>query len=468
MRFTDYLKTAYKNLMRQKSRTILTIVAIMVGSLSLILMVSIIISIRQAMVDQFQKLGAFDLVTVSRDPNSVDTGSLVSTNGSPDEGKKMDDTTLAQMKALPHVAEATAITMVNIGTMRLEGGQKKTWGNITGFDPNNDVFGMTIVAGRKLTSGDLDKIIVGQRFLEEVGFSGDPKELIGKKVLLNSKMGGGSTVDWGPLPEKPPTNGDNKSFYENQKSVDIPVEIVGIVNNGNMDSGGSYVSLAWAKKLMTQVRWEYGKNCENSKENCVPQMSLIKDSMFDRQGYSSLILKVDDQDNIDKLADSVKGLGYGANTAKLMLQEINKILSMVGAVLAVIGGISLFVAAIGIINTMIMATYERTREIGVLRACGATKGTISRLFTFEAAMLGFWGGVFGMGISYILGTVARLIVKNNPSAAMSAIPIQQIGNFPWWLIVSVLAFTTLIGMLSGLYPAHRAAKLNPVEALRYE
>jgi putative ABC transport system permease protein len=197
-------------------------------------------------------------------------------------------------------------------------------------------------------------------------------------------------------------------------------------------------------------------------------MQLVKDSWFDRQGYSSVIIKVDDQDNIDKVADSVKVLGYGANTAKLMLEEINKILTMVGAVLAVIGGISLFVAAIGIINTMIMATYERTREIGVLRACGATKGTISRLFTFEAAMLGFWGGVFGMTISFILGTVAKFIVQHNPASAMSNIPISEIGNFPLWLILSVLAFTTLIGMLSGLYPAHRAAKLNPVEALRYE
>ncbi|OGB70370.1 hypothetical protein A2Y26_00130 [candidate division CPR2 bacterium GWD2_39_7] len=483
MRLFDYIKTAYKNLMRRKSRTFLTIVAITVGSLSLILMVSIIISIKQSLVKQFQELGAFNLVTVMRDPNSVDSHSLVGTNGDPNEGKKIDDTTLATMRKLNHVAEGTPTTQVNAGTMRLEGEAKKTWGNVLGIDPNNNVFGMEVVAGRKLTEGDMDKIVVGQRFLEEVGFKGAPKDLIGKKVILTIKMGGGSAPDWGPLPEKPPENAD-KEWWESEsnKGTDIPAEIVGVLHNGMMDSGGSYVTLDWAKKLMTSVSWRYPEQTKEQKEHqeqnsknqgqnfqaSQPQMELQKDSWFERQGYSSIFLKVDDQKNLEKLAEEVKVQGYGANTAEEMLDQINEILTGIGIILAVIGGISLFVASIGIINTMIMATYERTREIGVMRACGAKKRTIRRLFTFEAAMLGFWGGVLGMGISYILGTIAKYFVNNSTSAAMSNIPISEIGNFPWWLILSVVAFTTFIGMMSGLYPAHRAAKLNPVEALRYE
>lgn len=469
MRFQDYIKIAFKNLMRQKSRTVLTIVAITVGSLSLILMVSIIISIRQSLVNQFQKLGAFSLVTVTKDPNSTGSQSLVGSYGDPSEGKKIDDSTLAQMRSLANVIEATPTVMVNIGTMRLDGNSKKTWGNVTGFDPNNDVFGMTLVAGRKLKSTDMDKIIVGQRFLEEIDYKGDPKDIIGKKVLLNAKMGGNGAPDWGPAPEKPPANAD-KEYWESRSnvSIDIPAEIVGVVNNGNIDTGGNYISLAWAKRLMTQVRWEYPEQKDGNKENWQPQMQLIKDSWFESQGYTSIILKADDQKNIEKLAESVKALGYGANTAKQMLDEINQILTTIGIVLAIIGGISLFVAAIGIINTMVMATYERTREIGVLRACGATKGTISKLFTFEAAMLGFWGGFFGMAISYGLGLIAKYVVNNSSSAAMSNIPISEIGNFPLWLIMAVIGFTTFVGMISGLYPAHRAAKLNPVEALRYE
>ena len=116
---------------------------------------------------------------------------------------------------------------------------------------------------------------------------------------------------------------------------------------------------------------------------------------------------------------------------------------------------------------MIMATYERTREIGVMRACGATKATIRRLFTFEAAMLGFWGGLFGLLISYGIGMLAKLLVTKY-GANLGNVPVQHIGSFPFWLIAGVISFTTLIGMLAGLYPAIRAARLNPVDALRYE
>jgi len=196
-------------------------------------------------------------------------------------------------------------------------------------------------------------------------------------------------------------------------------------------------------------------------------LQLVKQDNFKQQGYGSIILKADDTANIGAIADEVKKLGFGANTAQAMLDQINKILFIMSIVLAVIGGISLFVATIGIINTMVMATYERTREIGVLRACGATRATIRRLFMAEAASLGFWGGVFGVAISFGLGQVAKLIVQKNGSS-LGSLPVDHIGHFPWWLIVGVILFTTLLGMLSGLIPAIRAARLNPVEALRYE
>lgn len=467
MRFSDYVRLAYKNLTRQKTRTALTIVAITVGSLSLILMVSIILSIRESLVNQFKQLGAFDLVTVIKDPNSTDNNTLIGSNGDPSEGKKIDDTTLANMKTLPHVAAATPTASLWVNTIRLEGNPKKTWANIVAYDPANDVFGMSIVAGRKLNSTDMDKIVVGSRFMQDIGFAGQPKDLIGKKVILISKMGGGGNgIDWGPLPEKPPVNAD-KSWYENQSKngIEIPAEIVGITANGSIDSGGSYVTLGWARRLMTMVSWQWPEMKE--KDNYQMEMTLVKDDQLTKNGYSSIILKSDDQKNLDVIASGVKAQGYGATTAKTMLDQINKILATVGAVLAVIGGISLFVAAIGIINTMIMATYERTREIGVMRACGATKSTIQKLFTFEAAMLGFWGGLFGMLVSLGIGGLVRFLMLKK-GLTLGDLPVTEIGKFPWWLIVSVLAFTTLVGMLSGLYPAHRASKMNPVDALRYE
>ncbi len=475
MRLVDYFRTAFKNLSRQKARTILTIIAITVGSLSLILMASLIISIKQSLVDQFKSLGAFDLVSVIKDPNSADSGSLIGgANGDPSDGKAIDDATLTAMNKLPYVIEATPIIgNIGVSTMRLEGQNKKTWASFVAYDPDNDVFNLPIAYGRKLTSRDMDKITVGSRFAGEMGFGGRPEDLVGKKILLNFRAGGGSAPDWGELPAKPPVEA-NKEWYDaqNKAGIEIPVEIIGVTDNGALDDGQSYINIAWARRLMVNVSWQQsgqsncnGPDCRQS--TSAPIYTLEKYDNFVQQGYSSIILKADSTTNINAIADSVKKLGYGANTAQAMLDQINQILLMISAVLAVIGGISLFVATIGIINTMVMATYERTKEIGVLRACGATRATIRRLFMAEAACLGFLGGVFGILISYGLGQIAQLLVSKY-GADLGNLPIDNIGSFPFWLVLAVVAFTTVLGTISGLLPAIRAARLNPVEALRYE
>lgn len=366
-----------------------------------------------------------------------------------------------------------------------------------GYDPNANVFDLPIAAGRNIQSSDMDKVVVGGRIIQTYGYSTHPQDLLGKNLLLQIKSGGCNAPDWGNPPEKPPTTGDSKDFCNKMQTVEIPAEIVGVADNSSIDDGQSYINIAWARRLNSNVHWEFDQsaqqkanaasqaltdqqkqtekqtgvsqsNNDNQNNNSSGYMVLKKDDNFAQTGYSSVILKIDDKSNIQTVATEVKKLGYGAMTAQAMLDQINRILYLIGALLAVIGGISLFVASIGIINTMIMATYERIREIGVMRACGATRATIRHLFTFEAAMLGFWGGVFGVLISLILGMTARLLIQHFGGGVGSNIPIDKIGSFPWWLVVSVIAFTTLLGMISGLYPAIKAARLNPVEALRYE
>jgi ABC-type antimicrobial peptide transport system permease subunit len=497
MIITDYLYMSVKNLSRQKLRTFLTIVAITIGSLSVILMLSLVFSIRQSLVDQLKELGAFNLITIVRDPNFSDNPQLITGgNGGPenDDGRKMDDTTVASISGILHVQSVTATLSPWIKTVRLEGAEKKMWSNILAYQPESDVIELPLIAGRALTEYDLDKIVVGSEFVQVAGFTGREKELIGKKALLSVEGGGGSAPDWGPTPIQPPLNAD-KEWYESQnnKVLDIPAEIVGVIGANNLGNNQNYVTLAWARKLMTQVNWEWDesarKACEQ-KNNSQPEMivdessgkkerinqqncdglgvqKLARRDNFSRSGYGSIILKVDNTKNLDSVAEEIRKFGYGVTTAKDMLAQINKILFIVSVVLAAIGGISLFVAAIGIINTMIMATFERTREIGVLRACGAKRSTIRRLFMIEAALLGFFGGVFGLLISLLIGFVARVMVTKF-SASLGNIPLDQIGSFPLWLIGGVITFTTVVGVISGLYPAIKASRLNPVEALRYE
>ena len=469
MNFFDYILTSLKNLSRQKARTFLTVSAITVGSLSIILMVSLLIGIRQSLMDIFASMDAFSLVTVTPDPDSVDGGKGLITggNGSPvSDDKKLTASTLATLKKLPNVADATPIGGgIWIDTMKLQGESKKMWASLLAYEPDTKVFQMPLSAGRKLTNTDMDKIVVGSRFIKTYGYGSHPQDLVGKKVIFNMKTGGGSAPDWGPLPAKPPQNAD-KEWWEaqNNKTTEITAEIVGVAENSAMSDDQNYINIAWATRLMTQVRWE-NQECKKD-EPCSNAMSIVKDDQYTKNGYGSIILKADDAKNLAGISSQVSKLGYGVTTAEDMVAEMNKIFAGIGIVLGIIGGISLFVAGIGIINTMVMATYERIREIGVMRACGATRATIRRLFTFEAAMLGFWGGVFGLGLSFVIGKVGTSIVGKFVTDI--PVPIDEVISFPWWLILGVIGFTTLIGMISGLGPAIKAARLNPVDALRYE
>ncbi len=494
MRFLDYFRSAFKNLVRHKVRTFLTIVAITIGSLSIILMVSLLTTIRQSVVDFFASMDAFTLVTVTPDPNAAENGGgLFQTGDTGDvaEDKKLDDTVVAKLKAIPHVVDATPIGGgLWIKNMRLDGQEKKMWANFMSYDPGSTVFSMPLAAGRSLTRDDMDKIIVSTRFAKTYGYAGNPKDLIGQRVIFIFQ--GGDLPDWGDvLPEKPP-EGDNKDWWEQQqkKTIEIPVEIIGVAESSTFDDSQNFINIAWAKRLMTHVRWEWQSTCTKEQEEqwrmwneqqkqkynqpsqkytgpeCTSEQVLVKTDDFTKNGYGSIMLKTDSTDTIKDVSDAISKMGYGVATAQDMLDEMNKMLLGIGAILAAIGGISLFVAAIGIINTMVMAGYERIREIGVMRACGATKKTIRRLFTFEAALLGFFGGIFGLLLSFLIGKVANVIADKYASSVN--FPFDKVSSFPWWLIVGVLAFTTIIGLLSGLGPAVRSSRLNPVDALRYE
>lgn len=501
----DFIRTAFKNFARQKLRTFLTITAITVGSLSLILMASLLLGMRQTAIESFKKMGAFNLVTVIKDPNSIDDNTQLISNGNDgmsDEGKKIDDATLSLIKNLPNVASATPTLSVWVKTIRLEGSDKKSWSNMMAYETQANVFDMQLLAGRNLIDSDLDKIIVGSRFLETYGYTSNPQGLIGKKVLLSYESGPGSGPDWGNPPAKPQMNKDGEWKDGNEKPImiDIPAEIVGIADNRLMNSDQNYVTIAWAKKLMTTVNWQFDdsarKECDKNNEvkmqelkqqaqnsgdktilddasrnmtRCddLVQMILKKDDGFVRNGYGSVIIKVKDEKQIAKVAEGVQKMGYGAVTAQNMIDQINKVIAGISLGLGVIGGISLFVAAIGIINTMLMAGYERIREIGVMRACGATKSNIRLLFTLEAAFLGFWGGIFGLIISVVLTQIAKFGIKKF-GGSLNELPLDHVGDFSIWLILAIIAFTTLIGLISGLYPAIRASRLNPVEALRNE
>ena len=132
----------------------------------------------------------------------------------------------------------------------------------------------------------------------------------------------------------------------------------------------------------------------------------------------------------------------------------------------VFGSLALAVASLGIINTLVMAILERRREIGVLKALGASDRDVRRLFFAEAGVMGLGGGVAGVLLGWAIGQGIQLVT--NTYLRRESIPAENIWSVPWWLIAGAIGFSVLVSLIAGMYPASRAAKLDPVEALRYE
>jgi ABC-type antimicrobial peptide transport system permease subunit len=187
----------------------------------------------------------------------------------------------------------------------------------------------------------------------------------------------------------------------------------------------------------------------------------------DKNKYDEMKVSVDNVKNVQDVQEQIKAMGFEAYSLTDALENMKQTSSLIQAILGGIGAVSLFVAAIGITNTMVMSIYERTKEIGVMKVIGAQLKDIKRLFLFEAAMLGFIGGVFGIGLSYGISAIINKVVAGM-GGEMGYVGAQILSYIPIWLTLAGLGFSTLIGLIAGYYPAVRATKLSALEAIRTE
>ena len=423
MKSRDLFKTALSNLTRHKVRTALTTVGVVVGILTIVTMVSLGIGVQREMLNSFSSIGleTLTLYPVTEESSGLDPfgASRRSKLLSPallDELQARDDVVSVE----PHLRLPDGIRMSL--RMPLTAGKEvraEPWGGSNTATP-----GGIFEAGPQLLAGIEQPpeggLVVTEAILEQFDYQRtDFDRLIGQPVEL---------VLLAP-------RGESQSFA---------FTLAGIT-----ERRWGTVSVSVADRL-DLLKWWYN----NPK-------------YLDDWGYDDLVIRARSINDAARIVDWLSGQGYRVESLKTILDTVNRGMIVLQTMLSSVGVLALLVASIGIANTMIMAVYERTKEIGILKAVGAAPGQIRMLFVLEAAMIGLLGGIVGTILGWLLGKLLNWLIL----AILEWQLMNVRGTFfvvSWWLVVGALAFGTLVGLLAGLYPAARAARLAPLDALRYE
>ncbi|MGH9850227.1 MAG: ABC transporter permease, partial [Blastocatellia bacterium] len=295
---------------------------------------------------------------------------------------------------------------------------------------------------------------------------------LGKEITLYSTPAGDAapvSIFGIPLldfPNNPPrqsseiANGSPDGLPNQDRFDRYVFRIVGVVKSeegmGLPIYGGSdfYLPLERAKRL---------------REANVSPMERMGDTLTGHAGYWGAELRVSDPSRIKPVTSKLTDLGFRAFSLTSQLEEIERIFLIINSSLALIGGIALLVASFGISNTMIMSIRERTREIGIMKAIGGSDGEIMRIFFVEASLIGLTGGVLGViggwGIDRVANLLANRWILRQVGQAVRHIEFFSI---PWYLSGGAILFAVLVSLAAAIYPALRAAKVDPIKALRYE
>ena len=441
MRFPDYIRVAMSNLWKRKLRTILTIFAVVIGATLIALMVSLGVGLQNYVTGQLTALSVPDVISVEpklgENLASVVLGA--SGFGPPQEIEEgqaypylnigtLTGEDVERIETVEHVASVEPVPLIMPRWVQLEGSEKKHQVQLLASPPY-EIRQRRLEAGRPFEAGERGVAVVAYDFLAAWNLD-NPDEALGKTIYIRVPVG----FQINPFSSKEP-EGQDYSFT-----------IVGVFQDA---------------LLSTEISVPLENGLEMARYS-----SQDKEAYTDKDMGLALSVYVDDPAQVEAVARAIEDLGeYTAQTPAESAGALASGFRAIQAVLSIFGLIALAVASLSIINTLIMAIYERTREIGVMKAVGASKGTIRLLFTVEAGSIGFWGGLVGVLLAWVIGQVINFVshltfLRDYKSFSISA--------FPLWLILVVIILSTGVALLAGLLPASRAANLDPVEALRHE
>lgn len=435
MRFIDLISLILDNLGRRKGRVMLTAIGVVIGTASVILLISLAIGLQKSATSNLW--GINDLRRVDVYPGysevpmmAVEAGGK---GGMPSGMKLLTPQTIEDIKAMPGVTMVTPRQGV-YGQAVLKAGRLEAYPWIQGVDVEDiGVFEYPVAQG--VTTLNRGTAVIGGWMAKQFY---DPKQRPGQEPPAQPEV-----LDQTLRLVLTKWTADGQMI---NKTVNL--KIVGVLEEARSEQDG--VLFVRLDELTAWNEWMSGSRIN-----------------YSRDGYNQLTVRVETPDQAPDIAEAITNMGYQASTSQSVVEGINSFFIVLQVVFGGIGAISLLVAAIGIANTMTMAILERTREIGLMKAIGATNKDVLSIFLGEAAGIGFIGGlggvIIGWGASWLLNTVVSAYMPATPYGGT-----QLATATPLWLPVFALVFATLVGIVSGLYPSLRAATLVPVNALKYE
>lgn len=453
MKLYDSLDLAGRNLRESVLRNSLTTLGISVGVASLVAMLSLGIGLQQLASRRLQRSGLFDTVVVTsrRDLRGFDREQ--EQNGpAPAESPDLNDAARLTIARLPGVVEAYP-DLRFITELRFDDKPHLTM--IAGLPfSSKDSDSFEGMQGKFFSSEDAHEVILQKNFAAE---------LLGKNSRLGDEIRVADVA--GPVlgkqlvmryAERQSSGAGEDSASYSVISRELQLTIVGVTDlDPDSLRGAGRARLFIPQRLIEGLHAMQAYDMRDSTRATSSQAI-----------YSTVVARISGAGKVDAVEQAIKKLGFNTFSILDATKSMRRFFAILDLFLGIFGSLALTVASIGIVNTLVMAILERRREIGIMKAVGASDADVRGLFFAEAGAMGLLGGIFGTALGWIIGRVINF--GTNIYLKRQGFPPEHIWAVPLWLVAGALGFALVVSLLSGLYPAARAARLDPVQALRYE